>query len=123
MDVGHELKMNRSHKEIRILLLHEFRHGRKATRVTDNICSAMSKDVLAIHTVQHWFNRFRNCNLELYNLACSDRPNRAQCRSPKAAYRRRFSINFMLFSRAAWMLPYCVKKHLKELGRLWRYEL
>ncbi len=33
MDVDHELKTNLSHKEIRVLLLHEFRLSRRGGRV------------------------------------------------------------------------------------------
>jgi hypothetical protein len=34
MDVDHGLKMNLSRREIRVLLLHEFRLGHKATEAT-----------------------------------------------------------------------------------------
>jgi hypothetical protein len=47
MDVDHELKMNLSHREIRVLLLHEFRLGRKATEAANSIYSTMREDVLS----------------------------------------------------------------------------
>ncbi len=65
----HKLKMNLSRIGIRVLLLHEFRLGHKATEKTvNNICSTMGEDVLSIRTAQHWFNLFKNGNLELDDL-------------------------------------------------------
>ena len=74
MDADHELKMNLSCREIRALLLLEFRLGHKATEAANNICSTMGEDVLSIRTVQHCFNRFKNGNLELDDLLRPDRP-------------------------------------------------
>ena len=74
MDADHELKMNLSRREIRVLLLHEFRLGHKATEAANNICSTMGEDVLSISTAQHWFNRFKNDNLELDDLPRPGRP-------------------------------------------------
>ncbi len=68
MDADHEPKMNLSRRKIRLLLLHEFRLGHKATEAASNICSTMGEDVLCTRTAQHWFNRFKNGNLELDNL-------------------------------------------------------
>ena len=74
MDVDLELEMKISRRELRVLLLHEFRWGRKATEAISNICSTMGKDVLSIRTAQHWFNRFKNGNFELDDLPHSGRP-------------------------------------------------
>ena len=48
MEVDLELEMKLSRREPRLLLLDEFRLGRKATEATSNICGTMSKDVLTI---------------------------------------------------------------------------
>ena len=74
MDADHELKVNLSCREIRVLLLHEFHMGHKATKAANNICSTMSEDILSIRTAQHWFNRFKNGNLELDDLPRPGRP-------------------------------------------------
>jgi len=57
-----------------VLLLHEFRLGRKATEATSNICGTMGKDALSICIAQHWFDRFKNGNFELDDLPHSGRP-------------------------------------------------
>ena len=72
VDLESELKISR--RELRVLLLHEFRLGRKATEATSNICSTMGKDALSIPTAQHWFNRLKNGNFELDDLPHSGRP-------------------------------------------------
>ena len=65
MNVDRESEMNLSRKELRVLLLHEFRLGRKSTQTARNICSTMGENTLSIRTVQHWFNQFKNGNFEL----------------------------------------------------------
>ena len=57
--------MNLSPREIRVLLLHEFRLGRRATQETNNICNVMGEDAFSIRTVQQWFSCFTDGNLEL----------------------------------------------------------
>ena len=41
MDVDVESRINLSHKDVRVLLLHEFLLGHKATEAASNICSTM----------------------------------------------------------------------------------
>ena len=50
MEVDLELEMKLSRRELRLLLLHEFRLGRKATEATSNICGTIGKAVLSIRT-------------------------------------------------------------------------
>jgi hypothetical protein len=74
MDVDHGLKMNLSRREIRVLLLLEFRLRHKAKEAANSICDTMRKDALSIRTAQHWFNRFKNSNFEVDDLPRSGRP-------------------------------------------------
>ncbi len=74
MDVDHGIEINLSRREIRGLLLHEFRLGHKAKEATNNICSTIGEDVLSIRTAEYWFNRFKNSNFKLDNLPRPGRP-------------------------------------------------
>ena len=74
MDVDRESEMNLSCKDLRVLLLHQFRLGHKATEASRNICSTMGKNILSIRTVQHWFNRFKSGNFKLNDSRYSGRP-------------------------------------------------
>jgi transposase len=74
MDVDLELEIEISRRELRVLLLHEFRLGRKATESTSNMRGTMGKDALSIRTAQHWLNRFKHGNFELNELPHSERP-------------------------------------------------
>ena len=74
MDADRELEINLSHREIRVLLLHEFRLGHKATEAANSISSTVGDNALSTRTAQHWFNRFKNGNLELDDLPRSSRP-------------------------------------------------
>ena len=74
MEVDLELEMKLFRRELRLLLLHEFRLGRKAMEAASNICGTMGKAVLSIRTAQHWFHRFKNGSFELDDLPHSGRP-------------------------------------------------
>ena len=56
MDADHELEMNISHREVRVLLFYESRISHRATEAVNNIFSSMREDVLG------------NGNLELNDL-------------------------------------------------------
>ena len=74
MDVDRESETKLSCKELRVLLLHEFRLGRKATEAARNIYSTMGEDTFSIPTAQHWFNRFKSGKFELKDSLHSGRP-------------------------------------------------
>ena len=74
MDVDRESEINLPCKEIRVLLLHEFCLGRKATKAARNICSTMGEDTFSIRSMQHWFNRFKSGNFEVNDSRHSGRP-------------------------------------------------
>ena len=75
MEVDLELEMKLSRRELRLLLLHEFRLGRKVTEATSNICGTMGQDTLSVRTAQHWFNLFKKRNVELDDSCHSGRPS------------------------------------------------
>ena len=74
MKIDDELKINLSRRETRVLLLHEFHLDCKVMERTNNIFSMMDKDLLPVHTAQHWFKRFKNGNLTLDDLSLFGRP-------------------------------------------------
>jgi [histone H3]-lysine36 N-dimethyltransferase SETMAR len=57
--------MELSRKDLRLLLLHEFRLGRKATEAVCNIHTTMGEDVICYNTAKHWFARFKEGNYDL----------------------------------------------------------
>jgi hypothetical protein len=89
VDVDLESEMKISCKELRVLLLHEFRFGHKAKEATSNICGTMAKDVLSIRTAQRWFKRFKNGEFELEDLPPPERSLEVDFKYLTAAYRRR----------------------------------
>ena len=65
--------MNLSRRGIRMFLLREFRPDCRTMEATNNTCNTMNEDVSSIRTAQHWFNCFKNGNMELDDLPCSSR--------------------------------------------------
>ena len=74
MDIDRETEMNLSWREIRVLLLHEFLLGHKATEATNNICRTMGHDIICTLTAHRWFNRLDNGNFELDDSSQCGRP-------------------------------------------------
>ena len=123
MDVDHGLKINLSRKEIRILLLHEFCLGHKATEATNNICSTMGEDVLPIRTAQHWFKLFRNGNLELDDLPSFGRPMEMDVELLKQLIEEDFGLTSRYLPGEFGCSHTAMGKHLNELDKTWRYRV
>ena len=121
MDVDHKQKMNLSRREIRVLLLHEFRLGHKATEAANNICSTMGEDVLSIHVAQNWFNRFKNGNLELDDLPRSGRPLEMNMDRLKHLIEQDPRLTSRCLAEQLGCSHTAVENHMNELGKTWRY--
>ena len=121
MDVASELKIDLSHREIRVLLLHEFRLGHKATEAANNICSTMGEGVISIRTAQHWFNRFKNDNLELDDLPRSGRPLELDVDLLTQLIEEDPRLTLRCLAEQLGCSHTTVEKHLIELGKTWRY--
>jgi transposase len=121
MDTGHVTEMKISRREIRVLLLHEFRMNHKATEATNNICSTMGEDVVSIRTAQHWFNRFKNGNLELEDLPRSGRPREVDTDVLRELIEDDPRWTTRCLAEQLRCSHTIIEKHLKELGKTWRY--
>ena len=121
MDVSHELKMNPSRREIRVLLLREFRLDRRATEAANNVYSTMDDDVISIHTAQHWFNRFKNGNLGPDDLPHSGRSLELDVDLPKRLIEEDFRLTSWYLAEQLWCSDTMVEKPLNGLGKTWRY--
>jgi histone-lysine N-methyltransferase SETMAR len=121
MDVDLGLEMKISRRELRVLLLHEFRLGRKATEATSNICSTMGKDALSIRTAQHWFHRFKNGNFELDNLPHTGRPLPVDMDTLKQLIEEDPRLTTRCLAERLGCSHITVETHLHELGKTWKY--
>jgi histone-lysine N-methyltransferase SETMAR len=121
MNVDLELELKISRRDLRVLLLHEFRLGHKATEATSNICSTMGKDVLSIRTAQHCFNRFKNGNLELDDLPRSGRPLEVDLDVLKQLIEEDPRLATRSLAERLGCVHATVKTHLNELGKTWKY--
>ncbi|CAF3262951.1 unnamed protein product [Rotaria socialis] len=120
MDVDLELGMNISCKELRVLLLQEFRLGHKTTEATSNICSTMSKDALFIRTAQDWFNWFKNDNFELDDLPRAGRPLEVDMDVLKQLAEEDPRLTTRCLAERLGCSHATVETHLRELGKMWK---
>ena len=123
MNVDYGLKINFSRREIRVLLLHEFRLGRKATEATNNICSTMGEDAFSIRTAQYWFSRFKNSNLELDNLRRSVKPLKLDVELLKQLIEEDPRLTSRYLAGQLGCSHATKGKHLNELGKTWSLDI
>ena len=121
MDFDCQSEMNLSCKELRVLLLHEFRLGRKATGEARNICSMMSEDTLSIRTAQHWFNRFKSGNFELNDSRHSGRPLETDVDVLKQLIEEDPRLTTRSLAERLGCSHTIVETRLSELGKTWKY--
>ena len=104
-----------------MLLLHEFRLDHNAAEAARNISSTMSKDTLSIRMAQNWFNQFRNNNYELNDLPRPGRPTEINIDDLKQLIGRDPRLSTRCLAEQLGCSHVAVEKHLKELGKTWRY--
>ena len=104
-------------EEIRVLVLHEFRLGHKATEAVNNICSTMGEDVLSIRLGQHWFNRFKNGNLALDDLSRPGKPLEVDVNHLKQLIEQDLRLTSRCLPEQLGCSHTAVEKHLDELGK------
>ncbi|CAF1217878.1 unnamed protein product [Adineta ricciae] len=121
MDVDVESKINLSHEEIRVLLLHEFRLGHKATEAANNICNTKGQNLVSTRTAQRWFNHFKNGDLELDDLPRFDRPMELDMDLPKPLIEEDPRLTLRFLAEQLKFSHTTVEKHLNELDKTWKY--
>ncbi|CAF1660010.1 unnamed protein product, partial [Adineta ricciae] len=119
-DVDVEPKINPSHEEIRVLLLHEFRLGHEATEAANNICSTLSQSVVSIRTAQRWFNHFKNGDLELDDVPRSSRPIELDMDLLKQLIEEDPRLTLRCLAEQLECFHTTVEKNLNELSKAWK---
>ena len=120
IEVDLELEMKTSHAEFRLLLLFEFRLGRKAREATSKICGTKGKNVFAIRTAQHWFHRFKNGNFELDDLLHTGRSLQVFIGLLKQLIED-LTLTTRCLAERLGCSHIAMEIHLHDLGKMWKY--
>ena len=121
IDVNRMSEMNLSCKELRVLLLHEFRLGRKATEAARNMYSTMGEDTLSIRTAQHWFSWFKSGNFERNDSRHSGRPLEVDVDVLKQLIEEDPGLTTCCLAERLGCCHTTVETHLSKLDRTWKY--
>ena len=113
-----ELELKISHRELQVLLLHEFRLGHKTTEATGTICHTMGKDALSIRTAQRWFNQFKNDNFELDDLPHTGRPLEVNMNLLKELIEEDPRLTTRCLAERLGYSHITVETYLHELGKM-----
>ena len=116
-----ELELHISRRELRLLLLHEFRLGHKTGEATSNICHTMGTNALSIRTTQRWFNQFNNGNFELDDLPHTGRPLEVDIDRLKELIEDDPRLTTRCLAEHLGCSHVTVATHLHELGKTCKY--
>jgi len=114
-------KIEVARKDVRLLLLHEFRLGRKATVATHNICATMGKGTLSYDTAKHWFQRFKNGNFGLEDKPHPGREPKVDTELLKQLIEDEPRSTLYGLAEKLECSPTAVENHLHALGKKWKY--
>ena len=113
--------MEVTRKDLRLLLLHEYRLGHKATVAARNICSTMGKDVLSTRVAQLGFKRFKEGKYDLEDQPHSGRPVEVDINALKDLIEADSKLTTRILAAQLGCSPTTIDGHLAELGKTWKY--
>ncbi len=113
--------MDVSRKEVRLLLLHEFRLGHQATEATRNICTTMGGGVISYDTAKHWFKRFKEGNFELDDAPPPRRLREANLEVLKQLIEEEPRSTIRCLTEWVGCSHIAVAQYLHDLGKTWKF--
>jgi len=116
-DVGGDL----TRRDIRVLLLYEWRLGHRATEAVRNICGAMGVGLVSNRVAQMWFNKFKSGQFDLIDEPRSGRPEKLDNDELLSLVEQEPRLTLMCFAELLGCSHTTVKNHLTQLGKSWRY--
>ena len=116
---GCELELTR--RDVRVLLLYEFRMGHRAAEAARNICSHMGSDVVSDRDTQLWFKKFRSGNYDLDDLARLGRPREIDDEHLLELVEGDSTLTVRCCAALLGCSHTSLETHIKELGNSWRY--
>ena len=112
--------MDISRKELRLLLLHEFRLGHKATEATRNICVTMVEGLLSYDTAKHWFQRFKDGNFDFDDSPHPGRQIEIDIELLKELIEEEPRSTLYSLAEQLGCSHVTVERHLHALGKRWK---
>jgi histone-lysine N-methyltransferase SETMAR len=105
-------------QQIRIIMLHEFKLGRKATQAAENIEAAWGAGTTCTRTVQRWFDRFRSGDLSLEEEDGRGRPSQVDDDELKALVKANPRTTVRELGAALGVCDQTVSTHLAAIGKV-----
>ena len=113
-------KFLNTQRDLRVLLLHEFRLGRRITQAVDNINLSMGKATLSYPTAVRWFKRFKANDFELEDAPRSGRPSEIDLDELKAAIEEDPRQTTRCLADKFKCSHTIIEERLHEFGKSWR---
>lgn len=113
--------MDTSRKDLRLLLLHEYRLGHKATEAMQNIYTTMGEGVLSYDTAKYWFGRFKEGNFEIEDAPHPGRQPQVNVELLMQLIEEDPRLTSRFLAEQLQCSHTAVEKHLHDLGKTWKY--
>ena len=108
-------------RDLRVLLLYEWRLGHRATEAVRNICGTMGDGLVSTRVAQIWFKKFNSGQFDLNDEPRSGRPAEIEDDELLKLVEQDPRLTLMGFAELLGCSHTAVKNHLKQLGKSWRY--
>lgn len=113
--------MELTSRDIRVLLLHEFRLGHKATEATANICHTMGDGAVVDRTAQNWFKRFKEGDFDLDDKPRSGRPSEFDMEQLKELIEQDPRQTTLCLAEHFGCSHTTIERYLHVLGKVYKY--
>ena len=115
--------MDITRRDIRLLLLHEFRLGHKSLEAVRNICVRMGEDAHCYNTAKCWFQRFCEGNFYLEGEPHQSRLSAVDLDLLKNLVEEEPRSTLRDLAEQLKCSHGTVANHLHELGKAWKNEV
>ena len=113
--------METTRRDLRFLIFHEYRLGRRTSEALSNICCSMGQGVLTLRTIQTWFREFKQKRFDLQDRPRSGRPVSIDLDELKSLIEEDPRQTLRSLARELGCSYATIERHLIDLGKTWRY--
>ena len=107
-----------NNKEIRLILLHEFKLGHKAAEATQNINKAWGEDTAHERAARRWFQKFRSGDVSLKDEEGRGRPSTVEDDHLKALVEENPRQTVRGLAKVLGVDQATVSRHLEAIGKV-----
>uniref|UniRef100_A0A0K0DUT8 HTH_48 domain-containing protein n=1 Tax=Strongyloides stercoralis TaxID=6248 RepID=A0A0K0DUT8_STRER len=104
-------------RDIRVIMLYEFKCGTNATKTAQNINEIFGEELVSVSTVQRWFKKFKEGNEDLENEDRGKPPTIINNDELQAAVEANPNQSVRELAEIFNVSKSTISRHLREIGK------